>query len=105
MSLKTIEPQMPDPANIDSSSIQQWLTERIARYLQISPEDIGASTPLDTIGLDSVYALALCGEIEETLHCVVEPTIAWDFPTVAEIAQELCNRLMADGADVMASEK
>ncbi|OMR21944.1 polyketide synthase [Burkholderia pseudomallei] len=82
-----------DPASAHSASIELWLIERIACYLQRAPHEIRPDTPLDEIGLDSVYALTLCGEIEEVLHLTVEPTIAWDYPTVAEIARELDARL------------
>ena len=38
--------------------------------------------PLAEYGLDSVAALSLCGDIEEEFGLIVEPTVAWDHPTV-----------------------
>lgn len=80
MSQPVSEPtRVLDPASAHSASIELWLIERIACYLQRAPHEIRPDTPLD--------------EIEEVLHLTVEPTIAWDYPTVAEIARELDARL------------
>ena len=33
-------------------------------------------------GLDSMYGLMLCGDIEDHLEMRVVPTVAWDYSTV-----------------------
>jgi acyl carrier protein len=76
-----LAPPLPAPP-----ALQHWLTERVASYLQVDPQHIPPDTPLAEIGLDSVYALSLCGDIEDAFHLVVEPTLAWDYPTISAIA-------------------
>ena len=44
-------------------------------------------TPLAELGLDSVYALTLCGDIEDEYGLDVDPTIVWDYPTIRELAE------------------
>ncbi|WP_274563279.1 acyl carrier protein [Streptomyces spiramyceticus] len=80
-------------AVVDTTVIRDWLVERIAFYLETGPEDIGTQTELVDLGLDSVYALTLCGDVEDRFGLALEPTMAWDHPTVdaltAHLAQEL----------------
>ncbi|MFH9605905.1 acyl carrier protein [Streptomyces sp. NPDC017448] len=62
--------------------VRAWLTERVAYFLDVTPQDIASDVLLVEIGLDSVYALTLCGDVEERFGIVVEATLAWDHPTV-----------------------
>ncbi|MEI7030385.1 MULTISPECIES: acyl carrier protein [Streptomyces] len=62
--------------------VREWLTERVAYFLDVTPQDIASDALLVEIGLDSVYALTLCGDVEEQFGIVVEATLAWDHPTV-----------------------
>jgi acyl carrier protein len=48
--------------------------------------------------MDSVYALVLCGDIEDMYGVSVDPTLAWDYPTVAAITQFLSGQLAAPRA-------
>jgi acyl carrier protein len=80
-----------------SIDIAEWLTERVAGYLAVEPDRIDRTRPLAEYGLDSVYALTLCGEIEDELGVAVEPTMAWDYPTVTAMAGYLRGQL--DGSN------
>jgi acyl carrier protein len=73
--------------------IAEWLTGQVAAALAVAPDRIDRHRPLAEYGLDSVYALTLCGEIEECLGLVVEPTLAWDYPTVTAMAGHLRSEL------------
>ena len=63
-----------------------WLIERVSVYLQRPPEEIDPREPLAEYGLDSVAALSLCGDVEEDFDLVLDPTTAWDYPTVNAFA-------------------
>jgi len=73
--------------------IQCWLVERVAAYLEKTPEDISTTLPLADMGMDSMYALSLCGDIEDKLNLEVEPTLAWDHPSIEAIAAYLVRQL------------
>jgi acyl carrier protein len=80
---------------LDSSTdIATWLAGQLASYLDIQPEQLDMDLPLAEYGLDSVYALNLCGEIEDSLGVAVEPTLAWDYPTVNAMAGYLRGELL-----------
>ncbi|APE07948.1 acyl carrier protein [Rhodococcus pyridinivorans] len=75
--------------NIGHVEIADWLSSRVAGFLDRHIDSIDIDRPLAEYGLDSVYALTLCGEIEDTFEIEVEPTLAWDHPTIAAMARFL----------------
>jgi acyl carrier protein len=85
----------PSPPRRTEAPLQQWLTTRLAVYLDRLPESIEATVPLAEYGMDSVCALCLCGDIADDFGIVVESSLAWDHPTVARLAAYLMTR----GAD------
>lgn len=75
--------------NYPQDELRSWLIERIAVYLDLTAVDIDPARPLAEFGLDSVYALSVCGDIEDELSLAIEPTLAWDYPTIDAIAGHL----------------
>lgn len=71
------------------SDLVDWLTGKVAMYLNVQRSDVDPDSPLADFGLDSVFALTLAGDLEYEMQILVEPTIAWDYPTINEIANYL----------------
>ncbi|MFI2284559.1 acyl carrier protein [Nocardia beijingensis] len=69
-----------------SATIQDWLVRRVADYTERAPHEVDPLVPLAELGLDSVSAVGLCGEIEERWSLVADPTLVFEYPTIAEIA-------------------
>lgn len=80
-------------AETPSAQVCAWLIERVAFYLETQPECVVPDADLVEIGIDSVYALMLSGDIEEKYGLRVEPTVAWDNPTVDALARYLITEL------------
>ncbi|MGI5157355.1 acyl carrier protein [Microbispora sp. CA-102843] len=78
------------------SDLRRWLIERVAAYLRLPPAEIDPTVKLRTYGLDSIHALSLCVDVEETVGLLVEPTLAWDYPTIDDIAAHLAGLLAGD---------
>ncbi|MFC5184959.1 acyl carrier protein [Actinomadura harenae] len=76
---------MTSVPNLSSDPVLAWLTERAALYLERPPAELDPATPLQEYGLDSVYAVAFCGDIEERYGIEIEPTTAWDHPSLAAL--------------------
>ncbi|MFF4402725.1 acyl carrier protein [Streptomyces sp. NPDC001480] len=85
----------PYPPWHTEAPLHQWLTTHLAVYLDRVPESIDATVPLAEYGMDSVGALSLCGDIEDDFGILVEPSLVWDHPTVAQLVAHLAAR----GAD------
>ncbi|MFD7033109.1 acyl carrier protein [Streptomyces sp. NPDC059917] len=77
------------PSRHGEPPLYQWLTAHLAVYLDRLPESIDPTVPLAEYGMDSVCALSLCGDIEDDFGVAVEPSLAWDHPTVAALAAHL----------------
>lgn len=69
-----------------AEDIAGWLAGKIAGYIDSTAAGIDRDRSLAEYGLDSVYAMTLCAEIEDDLGIAVEPTLAWDYPTVNAMA-------------------
>lgn len=81
---------MPDRASdLSLMAIQKWLVERVAVYVDLPATEISTAVNLARYGLESVYALSLSGDAEEYLGVDVDPTLAWDHPTIDDMAQFL----------------
>ncbi|TLF81148.1 acyl carrier protein [Nocardia cyriacigeorgica] len=68
------------------TSITGWLAERVADYTGRAAHQVDPDVPLAELGLDSVSAVTLCGEIEDRWALEVDPTLVFDYPTIADIA-------------------
>jgi acyl carrier protein len=80
------------------AELRDWVLGRVAYYIEGSPEDIDPDAKLVGYGLDSMYALLMCGDIEDEYGLVVDPTLAWDYPTVNAIVGYLASQLSEDSA-------
>jgi acyl carrier protein len=77
--------------------LRVWVLARVAYYIEGSPADVDPDAKLVGYGLDSVYALSLCGDIEDEYGLEVDPTLAWDYPTVNAIVGHLADTLYPAG--------
>jgi 8-amino-7-oxononanoate synthase len=76
-------------------NIQEMLIHKIAHLTGRASQDISLTAPLAEYGLDSVHAVGLSGDLEELLGIDIEPTLAWDFPTIREISHYLSQQMGA----------
>ncbi|MFG3618301.1 acyl carrier protein [Nocardia sp. NPDC047654] len=71
------------------TTIQDWLVERVADYTERKPHEVDPVVPLAELGMDSVSAVSLCGEIEDRWSLEVDPVLVFEYPTIADIAAYL----------------
>ncbi|MET7350964.1 acyl carrier protein [Streptomyces mirabilis] len=83
------------PGTTDAAEIREWLRGCVAVYVRIPAEDIDTDLPMSEYGLDSVYVLSLCADIEDRYGIEVEPTLLWDHPAIGPLADAL-TPLLAD---------
>jgi acyl carrier protein len=93
---ETNYPANPKAPKADAAlvaGLRSWLIDRVAYYTERESGDIDADALVASYGLDSVYAFALCGDIEDEFKLRIEPTLVWDFGTVAALAARLASEL------------
>lgn len=81
---------LPSPST--PTDLRAWLTDRVASVLGRPAADIDPQTSLTHYGFDSVYAIALCGEIEDVLAVAVDPVVLWSHDTVDTLADHLSHQ-------------
>ena len=75
------------------TALVDWLINRVAANLNIAPAAIATDSSISDYGVDSVFALTLCADLEYEFGIVVEPTLAWDYPTIDAMAAYLTEEL------------
>jgi acyl carrier protein len=81
------DPPQEHPMNANRRTILRWLTTRLAVYLEVSPTTIDLMVPLAEMGVDSVHAISLVGDVEAHFDIDVDPTMIFDYPTLSHIAE------------------
>lgn len=79
----------PVKNELTALDVRTWLVGRVAFYLDEPTETVDPAAPLTGYGRDSVYAFRLCGQIEEALGLMVEPTVMWDVENLVDLAERI----------------
>lgn len=74
---------------VTSAKITEWLVAYMSDLLEIEPDEIDVETSFARYGLDSSAAVMLTGDLESWLGQEIEPTIMYDYPTIADLAAHL----------------
>lgn len=82
---------VPQKDQKDATTLAEWLRERVAHYLNRPAAEIAGDVPLAEYGLDSVYALTLATEIEDEFDMELDPTVMWDYSTIAALSGYLAD--------------
>jgi acyl carrier protein len=73
--------------NANRRPILHWLTSKLAAYLEVPTTAINVMVPLAEMGVDSVHAISLVGDVEMYFDIDVDPTMIFDYPTLSAIAE------------------
>ncbi|MFF9785276.1 Acyl carrier protein [Streptomyces sp. SceaMP-e96] len=78
--------------------IRQWLAERLAAHLGQEIHEIRPDVLMAEYGLDSLHAVSLIAEIEDRWELALDAAVAWEFPTVARLAEFLAAEIPVGAA-------
>jgi acyl carrier protein len=76
---------------VTAAELSEFLRGRVARMIGVTPEEVDPTAPLASIGVDSVHAMELVAELEEWLGTHVPDHLAWSYPTIALISEQLAS--------------
>lgn len=77
--------RMPMPR----AHIERWLADYVAKISYTSPATIDVERPFSHFELDSIATVEMTADIEDWLGVRLEPTLIWDYPTIARLATHL----------------
>jgi acyl carrier protein len=61
----------------------------LAKQLEVSPDRIDVTVPFDDFALDSATLIAMTGDLEQWLGRRIDPTLVYDYPTIAQFSDYL----------------
>jgi len=82
-----------DPGRRRRTLLEEAVRAQLAQVLRIAPERIDRQRPLKAMGLDSLMALELRTRLELQTGLTLSATLAWNYPTVAILAEFLAGRM------------
>lgn len=71
------------------TELEQFLRERIAQQLEKPVDSVGLDEEFALLGLNSVHAVSLTGELEDRLGRSLEPSLVYEYPTIRQLSQYL----------------
>ncbi len=71
------------------TKVQSLIISKLSQLLELDPESIAPSESVFALGLDSSGALSLIGHLEDTLDITLDPAMMWDFPHIADLAEQV----------------
>ena len=72
-----------------SVKIREWIVSYMSNLLEIEPDEVDVETTFARYGLDSSAAIVLTGDLGDWLGIQLDPTLVYDYPTIAAIADYL----------------
>ncbi|MNK30636.1 Phosphopantetheine attachment site [compost metagenome] len=74
---------------LEKTGIIELLREKIASHLEIEADILDPAKDLDEIGLSSLQAVIISGELEDDLGIEIDPMIMFENKTINEIADSI----------------
>ncbi|TWP50897.1 cytochrome P450 [Lentzea tibetensis] len=92
----------PRRAQIDATTIREWLLEHVALELRVPPRSIRADAQLSSLGLESLSIATLQSALSDWLGFRVPHTLFLELPTVDAMAEYLAaQRVSAEEPEVV----
>ncbi|MFN6516221.1 MAG: acyl carrier protein [Nostoc sp. CreGUA01] len=74
---------------LTAAKVKEWLISYLSELVEISPDKIDVKNSFERYGLDSSAAMVLTGDLGDWLGKDLEPTLVYDYPTIAGLAEHL----------------
>jgi acyl carrier protein len=84
------------PPTTTTTEISDWIVGRIQFYGRVPADSFTVDSPLEDLGLDSIYAMALLSDIEDTYNVPLEPVIFQEVGSIRQLADGIATRLPVD---------
>lgn len=84
-------------ASETTTAVMAYLKTSIAEYTELSADQITAESQLTEIGLQSVDAVLVCGNVEEKFEIEIDPSEIFEHETVGSFAAAVADMVDAKG--------
>ena len=76
-----------------ADDIKWWLANKVAAVLKIDASGVEFNTSFAKLGLDSLAAITISGELEQWLEMEIDATILYQYPTIEELSEYLIEKM------------
>ncbi|MEU0055749.1 SDR family NAD(P)-dependent oxidoreductase [Streptomyces sp. NPDC006334] len=90
MDVSTTEGATPRVDDVSTAEgVRAWLTAAVAEAADLDPAGVGAHRPIAELGLGSRQLVALGADLAERTGRTLDPSLVFNHPTIAELADAL----------------
>ncbi|MEZ2122572.1 type I polyketide synthase [Corynebacterium sp. CCM 9203] len=75
--------------SMTTAELRTWLRHWVVRTTGLPEEEVTDDKPMETFGLSSRDVVVLSGELENLVGAQLDATVAYEFPTIAALAQRV----------------
>jgi acyl carrier protein len=76
--------------HIDSDSLTAWIIDKLAHLLGVDKGAVDRELQFSDMGIDSIMAVSLVGELETHFGTDLDPTLLYTHPTIVDLVSYLC---------------
>jgi len=80
---------MSPPRAISVPALRSWMSRTLAVHAGTEPAVISTSAPFTDFGVDSVFVLGWCTDLEDAFGIEVDPALVWEHPSIEALARYL----------------
>ena len=84
-----IENKLDGKLIVSETQLKEWLVKRLSELMQIKAETINIKDTFSSMGIDSLKAVELSGDLETLLKRELPSTLVYDYPTIEQLARYL----------------
>ena len=88
MTLENSEFTQPS-GHYTARDIETWLVTYLAALLNVDSDEVDVTLPFASYGLDSATTTELIRVLQERLGCEFNPTLPYNYPTIATLSRYL----------------
>tara|TARA_R110002049_G_scaffold18219_9_gene69964 strand:- start:1261 stop:1512 length:252 start_codon:yes stop_codon:yes gene_type:complete len=77
------------------AELLEFLRTQIAQRTQLAQGDIQADAPLGDLGLQSIDAVLMCGDVEDRFGIEMDPAAVFEHDTLNSFAQYVLQQMQA----------
>lgn len=85
---------------INAKVIATWLVNNLAEQLEVEPDEINISEPLESYGLDSAQGMMIISRAEKEFGFEISPMLLWHYPTIEALAERLTEEVAESKLEV-----
>lgn len=85
-----------NPNQINAEVIATWLTKNLAEQLEVEPDELDISEPIEDYGLDSAQGMIVVSRAEKQFGLEISPTLLWHYPTIEKLSERLAQEYLSN---------